>query len=112
MPGPAPQYRPTFRPEELQACREIVRQHHASHMHVQRAKLALLLAENPALSTAELARRMGTGTSFVWVWRKRWTVRGFTLEDLPRPGRPKRSPRPLAEAPPVGPATPPEAVGA
>jgi transposase len=65
-----------------------VRQHHASHIHVQRAKLALLLAEHPDMTTAEIARRLGTGTSFVWVWRKRWTVEAFSLDDRPRPGRP------------------------
>jgi len=88
MPGPKPNYQPRFSPEALERCREIVRQHHASHIHVQRAKLALLLAEHPAMATAEIARRLGTGTSFVWVWRKRWTVEGFSLDDRPRPGRP------------------------
>jgi len=88
MPGPKPNYRPTFSPEALERCREIVRQHHASHIHVQRAKLALILADHPDMATAEIARRLGTGTSFVWVWRKRWTVEGFSLDDRPRPGRP------------------------
>jgi len=91
MPGPTPNYRPAFPPEALQRCREIVRQHHASHIHVQRARLALLLAEHPGMATTELARRLGTGTSFVWVWRKRWTVEGFSLDDRPRTGRPRNN---------------------
>lgn len=99
MPGPSPQYQPVFSPEVLQECREIVRRHNASHIHVQRARLALLLAEHPKMSTSQLARRLGTGTSFVWVWRKRWAILGFSLQDRPRSGRPRR-PDPTVPPPP------------
>ena len=89
MPGPKPQYQPRFAPEELQHCLEILRQHRAPYALVQRAKLALLLAERPEISTGELSRQLKVGTTFVWIWRKRWALGPFTLEDRPRSGRPR-----------------------
>jgi transposase len=84
------QYNPTFSDEDIQKVRELCRRHSAPHTQVQRAKVALLLIENPGIHSAEVARRLAMHEQTVRKWRKRWTQRGFQLEDDPRPGRPRR----------------------
>jgi transposase len=59
---------------------------------VQRARLALLLHEQPDLRSPEAARRLGQSTSWVREWRRRWATEGFRLQDATRAGR--RSPFP------------------
>jgi len=49
MPGPAPTYQPTFTPEQVADCERLVRQHRAPQLQVARAKLALLLHDDPAM---------------------------------------------------------------
>ena len=89
MAGPKPQYQPRFKEDDLQRCRDIVRQRNAPHGHVQRARLALLLSEHPELSVLRVAAKLGMGSNFVWKWRKRWALGPFTLEDRARTGRPR-----------------------
>jgi len=67
---------------------EVIRQYHGSHAKVQRAKMMLVLGEDPALCTPELARVVGVHPNTAFKWRKRWTAEGFTVEDHPRSGRP------------------------
>ena len=100
MSGPKPSYQPKFSEEELRLCRQLVRQRNAPHIQVQRARLALLLAEAPDTTTAQLARKLGAGTSFVLAWRKRWALGLFSLDDRPRSGRPCRSPASLIRSGP------------
>src|SRR5215211_524630 len=47
MPGPAPTCQPTFTPEQVADCERLVRQHRAPQLQVARAKLALLLHDDP-----------------------------------------------------------------
>jgi len=54
---------------------------------VQRARLVLLLDEQPDLSSPEAARRLGQSPSWVRKWRRRWTLEGFGLSDGNRPGQ-------------------------
>lgn len=89
MRGPAPKYQPKFETEALDKARELIRTHTAPQSHVQRAKLALLLAERPSISSAEAGRLVGWHPQTVLKWRRRWDRTGFTLKDLPRPGRPR-----------------------
>jgi predicted ArsR family transcriptional regulator len=89
MSGPLPQYRPKFGESELRQAREMARKEHGSHAQVRRARLALELARDPAGSSSEIGRRVGMHAETVRRWRKRWTREGFSLEDKPRPGRPK-----------------------
>jgi transposase len=42
------------------------------------------------MTSPEAARRLGQSTSWVYKWRRRWVLEGFSLEDHPRPGRPRR----------------------
>jgi hypothetical protein len=54
---------------------------------VQRARLVLLLDEQPDLSSPEAARQLGQSSSWVRKWRRRWAQEGFGLSDGKRPGR-------------------------
>lgn len=90
MPGPKPKYQPRFTEEEVSEARRVVSQYHASHSKVLRARTVLVLREHPDLPTAKLARRTGASYSMVKKWRRRWAEQGFSLEDRPRSGRPRK----------------------
>ena len=87
MSGPAPTYRPTFTPEQVQSCERLVRQHNAPQVQVARARLALLLHAQPALDSVTAARGLGQHPNWVYTWRKRWATGGFALTDRPGRGR-------------------------
>jgi len=87
MPGPAPAYQPTFTPEHLAACEHLVRQHSAPQLQVARAKLALLLHDDPAIDHPTAARRLGKHPNWVRDWRRTWVREGFRLTDQPGRGR-------------------------
>lgn len=98
MSGPLPTYQPQFTSEEISQAEQVLRKYHASHAKVQRAKMVLMLAENPAISTPALAGSVGVHKKTAFKWRKRWTKQGFTLEDHPRSGRPPDlSPQQIAQ---------------
>ncbi len=88
MSGPLPQYQPRFTKAQLAKAQKIIRQRNAPQSQVQRAKMVVALAENKAIGNQRLADRAGVSSSTAQKWRKRWTEEGFTLEDLPRSGRP------------------------
>lgn len=88
MSGPEPEYQPFFTDEEISRSRRVVRQLKAAHAEVQRAKMVLILSENPKMDSAATARQIGGHANTVRKWRKRWATRGFSLEDEPRSGRP------------------------
>jgi transposase len=68
--------------------RQVAARHSAPHREVLRARLTLLLAENPGLSHMEVAARTGLSPKTVQKWRRRWHEHGWSLTDAPRPGRP------------------------
>ncbi len=94
MPGPAPTHRPAFTPEQLADCERLVRQHSAPQLHVARARLALLLHEDPALDHATAARRLGKHPNWVRDWRRTWVREGFRVTDKPGRGRKPTFPPP------------------
>jgi Homeodomain-like domain len=85
--GPPPEYQPTFTDGEIEQARELAGRLRARHSLVQRARLAILLHEQPAISSPAAARRLGQSVSWVRKWRRRWATQGFSLQDAPRPGR-------------------------
>ena len=87
MPGPAPTYRPTFTAEQLAQCQRLVRQHTAPQAQVYRAKLALLLHEQPALDNVAAGKHVGKHENWVRYWRRIWATEGFRLTDKPGRGR-------------------------
>jgi hypothetical protein len=88
MRGSKTHFVPPFSEEELAEARRIAQAHHAPHAKVIRAKLALLLAKNPAIHHTEAAKELGIHAQTVLKWRRRWCRYGFSLDDTPRPGRP------------------------
>jgi hypothetical protein len=87
MAGPAPAYQPTFTAAEVALCERTLRQHSAAQAQVYRARLALLLHEQPALDNEAAGRRLGKHANWVRYWRKRWATEGFRLFDQPGRGR-------------------------
>ena len=87
MPGPAPCYQPTFTPAQLAECQRVVRQHSAPQLQVARAKLALLLHQDPTLDHGTAAQRLGKHPNWVRDWRRTWVTEGFRLTDKPGRGR-------------------------
>ena len=59
-------HQPTFSPEQLAQARTIARQATAPHRAVLRARLTLVLAENPTISHEEAARSSGLAYSTVY----------------------------------------------
>jgi hypothetical protein len=68
----------------------VARQLTVAHAVGQPARLALLLYRHPRMPSPEAARRLGESAGWVYQWRRFWAASGFTLEDTPRPGRPRR----------------------
>ncbi len=87
MPGPAPTYQPTFADEAIGQCQRLVRQHTAPQAQVYRAKLALLLHEQPALDNVTAGKHLGNHENGVRSWRRIWASAGFRLTDKPGRGR-------------------------
>ncbi len=87
MPGPAPAYQPTCTREQLAECQRVIRQHSAPQAQVSRAKLALLLHDDPALDNVTAGRQLGKHENWVRYWRRTWATEGFRLTDKPGRGR-------------------------
>ena len=88
MPGLLPYYRPAFSRQQLEEAAKLVRRRRAPQGKAMRARLVLLLAENPTISNPAAARLLGVHENTVYNWRKRWATQGWTLSDHPRSGRP------------------------
>ncbi len=89
MPRDKPKYHPKFSRSDLEQVEKTLRRRTAPQVQVQRAKLAKLLHSEPKIENGEAARRLGVHHQFVRKWRKRWATEGFSLDDKPRPGRPR-----------------------
>ena len=87
MSGPAPQDRPAFPAGFLEGCRRLVRRRSAPLAQHQRARLALLLDETPALSNVAAGTAVGLHPNSVRLWRRRWAHGDFSLADQPGRGR-------------------------
>lgn len=88
MSGPAPVDQPEFPDEFVERARQIVRGQTVQKRIWQRARMVLLLAEQPGRSHVEIARVVGLSDQSVRNWRRRWCRGDYSLEDRPRPGRP------------------------
>ena len=87
MSGPAPLYRPTFPPEFLAQAHQLVGSRTAAGHLRQRARLALLLHDAPALSNVEAGARVDLHANAVRRWRQRWSRGQFSFADQPGRGR-------------------------
>lgn len=89
MPLPKPVHQPTFTDEQLAEARRIAAKRSAPLRAVLRARLTLALAEAADACHEPIAARCGLDRDTVYKWRRRWATEGWSLEDAPRPGRPR-----------------------
>ena len=87
MRGPDPKYRPEFPGDFVREAKRICRTPTAEHRRWQRAKLVVLLDDNPKASCPELGEEVGLDKTSVRRWKKRWANGDFSLEDRPGRGR-------------------------
>ena len=87
MPGLKPKFRPQFTVNQIKEAQRISQKHTAPHNMVQRAKLALVLQQQPDIENPQAARQLGRHENWVRYWRKRWASEEFSLSDKPRSGR-------------------------
>ncbi len=91
MPGPKPKYPVELTSEEEQKLRRLVKAHKAPQGLVRRARILLAAYDHPEWSNQQIAREVGCSDRTVRKWRRRWAERR-SIEDLPRPGAPRRFP--------------------
>ena len=82
-----PHYQPEFSEQDIEEAQKIVRKHSAGQTQVVRARLLLILSEDPKRSSPSIARELAVHEQTVRKWRKRWTGGEVTLKDNPRSGR-------------------------
>ena len=89
MPVLKPTHQPQFTAEQLAHARKVAAQHAAPAREVRRARLTLVLAEDPDRSHAEVGQLCDLDPETVYKWRRRWAAGDWSLQDAPRPGRPR-----------------------
>ena len=89
MPLPVTPHQVTFTPEQLARARKLATARAAPLRAVVRARLTLIVAEQPDISHAAAAKLCGLHPDTVYAWRRRWASEGWSLEDAPRSGRPR-----------------------
>jgi transposase-like protein len=97
MPGLKPQTPIILTEAEAQRLQRLVRARNSPHGQVVRAQIVLLAHEHPDWSNQAIAQALELTDRSVRKWRRRW-LETHSLDDLPRPGAPRRfsppSPRP------------------
>ena len=88
MPGPKPKYPVELTTEEAKELRQLVRSHKAAQTKAKRARILLAAFDHPDWTNQQIAREAGTVDRVVRIWRRRWSETR-SIEDLPRPGRPR-----------------------
>jgi transposase len=91
MPGPKPSYPIQLFENEITELRQMIKARKTPQGKVMRARIILAAHEHPDWSNQQIAQEVGTSDRMVRKWRKRWT-KTKSLEDLPRPGAPRRFP--------------------
>jgi hypothetical protein len=91
MPGPKPQHRIELTSEEEATLRRIAHSRNEAHGKVIRARIVLAAHEHPDWTNQRIAQEAGCTDRNVRKWRRRW-VDTRSLEELPRPGAPRRFP--------------------
>jgi transposase len=91
MPGPKPRHKIELTTEEEQALRKLANSRTAPHAKVVRAQILVAAHDRPEWSNQRIAKEASCTDRSVRKWRRRW-VEKRSIEDLPRPGAPRRFP--------------------
>jgi hypothetical protein len=89
MRGPKPTNPIKLTAEEEQSLRALVRARNSPQVKVVRARILLAAFDHPEWSNQQIAQEARCTDWTVRKWRKRW-VEARSIEDLPRPGAPRR----------------------
>jgi hypothetical protein len=89
MRGPKPTNPIELTSKEEQALRKLVNARNSPQGEVVRARILLAAFDHPEWSNQQIALEAGCTDWTVRKWRKRW-VQKRSIEDLPRPGAPRR----------------------
>lgn len=89
MRGPKPNYPIELFENEIKELRQLVRGRNTPQVKVMRARIVLDAHEHPEWSNQQIADHVGCTDRAVRKWRRRW-CESKSLDDLPRPGAPKR----------------------
>ena len=87
MSGPAPAFQPRFPQSFVDEAQRLVAQRVVALRRWQRARLVVLLHDNPKLSNVQAGRQVHLSDQAVRLWRRRWASRDFSLDDKPGRGR-------------------------
>lgn len=91
MQGPKPKYEIDLTTEEERELRKLANAYTAPYAKVVRARILLSAYDHPEWSNKQIADKAGCTRRTVRKWRKRW-AETRSIEDLPRPGAPRRFP--------------------
>jgi hypothetical protein len=89
MRGPKPTNPIELTSKEEQALRKLVNARNSPQGEVVRARILLAAFDHPEWSNQQIALEAGCTDWTVRKWRKRW-IQKRSIEDLPRPGAPRR----------------------
>ena len=91
MRGPKSKYSIQLLDNEITELRQLVHSRKASQGKVMRARIILAAHDHLEWSNQQIAQEVGCIDRAMRTWRRRW-AECKRLEDLPRPGAPKRFP--------------------
>jgi len=89
MRGPKPQYPIQLVDNEIANLQGLLKARNTPQGKVKRAKIILYAHEHPEWSNQDIASAVGCSDRMVRKWRRRWDETQ-SIEDLPRPGAPRR----------------------
>ena len=89
MRGPKPHYPIILSETKAKELRQLINAPKTAQGKAKRARILLMAHEQPEKSNQEIAEIVGCSDRLVRKWRRRW-CETESLEDLPRPGAPRR----------------------
>lgn len=91
MAGRKKTYQVELTVDERERLERIVASRKSAQSEAQRARVVLACAVHPDWRDGCVAEQAGCSSGMVRKWRKRW-AETHSLQELPRPGRPRRFP--------------------
>ena len=88
MAGRKKRYKVELNADEQAQMARVVASRKSAQSEAQRARVVLACAAHADWSDERVADQVGCSSAMVRKWRKRWSER-HSLQELPRPGRPR-----------------------